>query len=125
MAYQAADHERWKTLDFVLGVKVSLSEQHPKYNFPEICELLEGQYPPEFKFIGWHPQCLCHATPILMPQSDFEKSLAGEDVKAEPIKDIPSNFNEYVKANYERYSGYKELPYWIQENKKIVNKIIK
>lgn len=125
MAYQAADHERWKTLDFVLGVNVRLSEQHPKYNYPEICEILEGNYPPEFKFIGWHPICLCSATPILMPQKDFERSLAGEDVKAEPIEKMPDNFNEYVKGNYERYSGYKTMPYWIQENQKIIDKIIK
>lgn len=125
MAYLAADHERWKTLDFVIGVNVRLSEQHPEYNFPEICEELEGDYPAEFKFVGWHPQCLCSATPILQPQTDFERSLAGEDVKVEPIKETPENFNQYMKQNYDRYMGYKSQPYFMIDNKKIIDKIIK
>lgn len=124
-AFQMADAIRWKQLDFVRGVKIRLSEQHPKYNFVEICEEMEGEYPTQFTFIGWHPVCLCSATPILMPQDDFERSLAGEDIKAVPIEKMPENFNEYVKSNYERYSNYKNMPYWITENQSIVDKIIK
>ena len=41
-AYLLADHIRWSQLDMVIGVKISLSAQHPEYNFPEICEVLEG-----------------------------------------------------------------------------------
>jgi hypothetical protein len=125
MAYQAADHERWKTLDFVLGVKVSLSEQHPRYNYVEICEVLQGIYPKDYYWTGNHPCCLCNATPILMPQSDFEKSLAGEKIKAIQITEMPENFNKFVKDNYERFSNYKRMPNFIADNPKIIDKIIK
>lgn len=121
MAYQAADNERWNNLDFVRGVLISISEQHKIF---DICDECQGEYPKEFYWTGWHVQCLCHATPILMPQADFEKSLAGESIKAIPITDMPANFNQYVQNNYERYSGYKQVPGFISDNEKIINKII-
>jgi hypothetical protein len=74
---------------------------------------------------AWSSNCLCHATPILQPQADFEKSLAGEDVKVEPIKETPENFNRYMNENYDRYIGYKSQPYFMIDNKKIINKPIK
>lgn len=124
-AYLASDNERWNNLDFVIGIKISLSEQHPKYNYVEICEVLQGIYPKDYYWTGNHVQCLCHATPILMPQSDFESSLAGESIKAIQITEMPENFNTYVKENYERFSNYKRMPNFIADNKKIIDKIIK
>lgn len=123
-AYLLADHYRWISLDFVIWVQISLSEQHPKFSYPEICEVLQGKYPKEFIFLGWHPQCLCHATPILMPEEDFEASLAGKKVEAVQITEMPENFNKFLKANYERYMDDKNPPQWIKDNVKIISRIM-
>jgi hypothetical protein len=125
-AYLLADHERWLKLPMVIGVKISLSAQHPDYPYLEICEELQGTYPSDFVWVGWHPQCLCHATPVLMPKKDFDKYLIGDKpLQAEKIKTYSDKFQQYVKENYERYSNYKQLPYWIEDNKQIINKIVK
>jgi len=126
MAYLLADHERWMKLPMVIGVKISLSAQHPDYNYPEICEELQGVYPTDFTWIGWHPQCLCHAVPVLMDKKDFDAYLVGDKpLQAEKIKTYSDKFQQYVKDNYERYSKYKQLPYWIEDNEQIINKILK
>lgn len=38
MAYRRADHERWQQMDFVLGIKIELSNQHP---VTDICDYSE------------------------------------------------------------------------------------
>ena len=125
-AYLLADHERWLKLPMVIGVKISLSAQHPEYNYPEICEIMEGIYPKEFNFPGWHPQCLCHAVAILMPREDFKEYLRGEKpLTAEQITGYPKNFIDHMKKNYKRYSNYKQLPFWIDDNKNIIKDVLK
>lgn len=126
-AYQLADHERWQKLDFVVGIEISLSAQHPDYNYPEICEVCAGIYPKEFIFTGFHPQCLCHVTPILAPQADFRAWLRGETrtVNADKITEMPEGFKKFIEDNHERLLTYKQLPYFIQDNKGIVAEILK
>jgi len=122
-AYLMADHLRWMQLDMVTGVKISLSAQHRIY---DICDEVQGIYPKKFVFIGWHPSCLCHAVPVLMPQNDFNAYLKGNTpLKAKQITKIPGNFKKYVKDNYEKYANYKNTPYWIQDNKAVIKNIIK
>jgi hypothetical protein len=122
-AYLLADHERWLKLPMVIGVKISLSAQHKIY---DICDELEGTYPKDFVWEGWHPQCLCHAVAVLMPKKDFDAYLAGDQpLKAKQIETYSDKFQQYVKDNYERYSNYKTLPYWIEDNMNVINKILK
>ena len=126
MAYLLADHIRWMQLDMVIGVKISLSAQHPDYKFVEICEACEGTYPKEFVWTGWHPSCLCHAVPVMMPQDDFRAYLRGEKpMKAKQIKVYPSSFTTYMKGNFDRYSKYKSVPYFMKDNSKIIENIMK
>lgn len=125
-AYLLSDHLRWLKLPMVIGVKISLSAQHPDYGYLEICEVLEGDYPKIFTWVGWHPQCLCNAVPILMPREDFKEYLKGDKpLKAEQIKEMPDNFIKYTKENFERYSNYKQLPYFIQDNPEIIKDALK
>ena len=51
-------------LDFILGIEVHLSNNHTCLNakgepepFYDICDELQGRYPKDFKFTGWHPLC--------------------------------------------------------------------
>lgn len=59
MAYRSADHENWSAEKMVIGIKISLSNNHTLNGKPffDICDELKGIYPKEFKFTGWHPMC--------------------------------------------------------------------
>ena len=72
MAYHSADHERWSQTDWIIGVRVSLSNNHTLNGIPfhDICDDVKGVYPKDFKFVGWHPKCRCHATPELAKREE-------------------------------------------------------
>ncbi len=124
-AYLTADHLRWLQMDMVIGIKISLSEMHPDYGFEEICEVLEGVYPKTYIFRGNHPQCLCHATPVLMPDADFKAYLKGNfPLRATQITEYPSNFMDFWSKNYERFSGYKSQPYVFTDNLEAINEVL-
>jgi predicted ABC-type ATPase len=119
MGYRAADHERWKNLPFITGIEIRLSNRHPMY---DICDELKGKYPKGFKFVGWHPHCLCAAVPIQMSDEEYNKYedalLAGEELpKVKGITEPPKGFIDYVEKNRERIESYKSTPYWYRDNK--------
>lgn len=124
MAYLLSDNLRWQQNDMVLGVRISLSDAH---KIVDICDDLIGDYPKYFVWVGWHPQDLCNATPILMPKADFEKYLesGGKLPKGKQITEMPENFKDYMKANIDRFEGYKSQPYFITDNKAIIDGIVK
>lgn len=62
MAYRSAEQARWQQFDFILGYKIKLSDSHPRY---DICDDLTGDYPKDFKFRGWHPNCYSDDTQVL------------------------------------------------------------
>ncbi len=121
IAYLTADHQRWGEMDFIVGVKVSLSQYHVIKN---ICDELKGEYPKEFKFTGWHPQCKCNATPIMLTDREYDKFedslLAGEEYDPSSsnrhIDDVPPQFKGWVKENRDRVKGWKSTPYFIRDN---------
>jgi hypothetical protein len=125
-AFLLADHLRWQELDMVKGVKISLSAQHPDYNFPEICEECEGVYPKDFIWVGWHPQCLCHATPVMSSQQDFLEYLrTGVKEVNNNVTQYPKSFENFVNDNFERYSNYSSIPFWMQDNAGIIKDLLK
>lgn len=62
MAYRVADYEKYQQLDFVTGIEIIRSNRF--FNCP-VCESKKGKYPKSYRFIGWHPQCRCHAVPVV------------------------------------------------------------
>jgi len=125
LAYRAADHERWASLDFIRGIKIPVSESHgTRMPDGDICDQLQGNYPKEFFFTGWHPICRCYASSITLPKEDFIKRLMGDPIEVKPV-DIPSEFKQYLKDNQERIEGWKSTPYWIKYNKSTVDYILK
>ena len=97
MAYRAADCERWKKLDFVLGIEVKRSNS-AKGPCP-ICDALVGRYPKDFKYWGWHPFCICVATPILMDEDKFIDYLGDGNIQpGDFVKDIPSDARGYMEG---------------------------
>lgn len=134
MAYRSADYERNQQLDFVLGIEVHLSSNHTCLNekgepepFHDICDELEGRYPADFKFTGWHPQCRCYATTILPSQEEMASYLASMDENGHSdyqfsgrVTDMPPQFKEWVAENAERIEaaeGRGKLPYFLRDNR--------
>ena len=114
IAYRTADNERRKQLSFVTGVEVHLSPAHPQY---DICDELQGEYPKEFVFTGWHPNCLCFTTSKLLPKEEFIKQLRGEKISAKrTVKSIPKRAKKYLKKDFEKLSKLKSKPYFIEDN---------
>jgi hypothetical protein len=133
MAYRTADQDRWQHMDFILGYRVKLSNNHP---VTDICndlsaanddnESQRGVYPKDFVFKGWHPQCRCFVVPILANQADFikmQKALLNGEELPQPsgiITEPNEHFKEWVKNNRGRIEKAKTLPYWVKDNKKAV-----
>ncbi|MCQ2383589.1 MAG: hypothetical protein MJZ96_01730 [Paludibacteraceae bacterium] len=133
-AYRYADYERWNDEEFVIGIKISLSNNHTILEekkvgkkhvktpvpFHDICDDLQGNYPKTFKWAGWHPQCRCHATAITASKEDRKQWLAEGcppgffDKKY--ITDAPPQMVKWLNENMDKVQKAKSLPYWIQDN---------
>lgn len=125
MAYRTAEQIRWKQFDFILGYEIKLSGSHPK---PDICDDLAGKYPKDFKFTGWHPNCLCYCVPIIMSEDDYWRMREGEQVLTEPVTDVPDKFKDYVRNNEANIVRSRERgtePYWLRDNKTLVDSTLK
>ena len=135
MAYRTADHERWKKMDFVVGVEVHLSGNHTckgrdgkPHKFEDICDQLAGKYPKDFKFTGWHPHCRCFATSILKTDKeiaeDTRRILRGERPTGESentVEDVPEGFNDWLEKNEERIERANTLPYFLRDNRHLLS----
>ena len=125
MAYRAADCDRWSRIPFVVGMEVKRSN----HSFGcEVCEALQGKYPKDFVFTGWHPQCRCYIVPVLASEEErmayHRAVLNGEDVsdfhfKGE-VTEPHEGFRKWVKENEERIENAQSLPYWVRDNGKYV-----
>lgn len=130
MAYQAADHARWQQLDFVVGIEIRLSGNHTclgrdgkPHEFHDICDELQGRYPKDFKFVGWHPHCRCIATSILKTEKELMEEnkaiLRGEQPtqnSTNAVNDVPEAFKTWLQDNEERIARAKSLPYFLRDN---------
>lgn len=118
MAYRSAEQERWKQFDFVLGYEVKLTQSGR--HVPDICDDLVGKYPKDFKFVGWHPNCLCYTVPVLKTEEQFFNY---EEVPE--VTEPPQGFSDWLKDNAERIDKAAErgtLPYWYKDNPAFVKK---
>lgn len=142
IAYMTADYERWKKLDFVVGIRVVLSNNHTLNGQPfhDICDDLsapqgstntkgKGCYPKDFKFTGWHPLCRCHAVAILKTDEeiaeDTRRILGGEpldDKSINRVDDVPGEFKKWLDDNEERAKRSYSVPYFIKDNEKYLPK---
>lgn len=146
IAYRTSDYERWQQLDFVVGIRIVLSNNHTTHDskgnivpLTDICDDLSaplnfdpndrvtGCYPKDFKFTGWHPHCRCHAITILKTEeeikADTQKILNGEPLDGDSVNrvdDVPARFNEWIKENKERAKGWGSMPYFIRQNPQYV-----
>lgn len=114
MAYRTAEHLRWQQFDFILGFDVKLSGRHPA---PDICDDLKGRYPKDFKFTGWHPNCMCYTVPVVMTDDEY---MADDATKK--VKDVPDAFKRWILNNQDRIAEAERrgtLPYFLKDNKEL------
>lgn len=127
MAYREADWMRWQQLDFVVGFEVHRSNREPRFKCA-LCDKLVGRYPKTFKFKGWHPQCMCYATAILMDENDFDaqelsdlkSALHGTPYKKLAVKQPEFGglkaLEEWAKENQDLQGNWGSTPYFIKDN---------
>ena len=140
MAYRTADYERWQQMDFVVGIEIHLSNNHTclgrdgkPHPFTDICDELQGVYPKDFKFTGWHPHCRCYATTIFKTDEEFkadeERMLRGEEPTApedseNAVNDMPKQFNDWIEEHREQIELSRlrgNEPYFLRDNTGRVN----
>lgn len=110
-AYRTADYERWSNQDFVLGIEIhrSANNRGPC----KICDAMVGRYPKTFKFTGFHPFCICFATPITMEPDDFADFLVDDTIpQKQVITDIPQSAKDFVSENKDGLQS----AFWYKDN---------
>lgn len=123
IAYRTADFVQQQEMDFVIGIEIRLSDNHP---CDDICDDLAGVYPKKFKFTGWHPFCRCYTIPKLAEREELNKwarmskeERAGYHFKGE-VSSMPKKFTDWVDRNAERIKSAKSLPYFIKDNSSFI-----
>lgn len=134
MAYRSAEQDRWRRMDFILGYRVVMSDNHPEH---DICDYLsakrgetgkKGTYPKDFVFKGWHPQCRCYVVPIIADDDEFDRMQEVIAEGREPaesenmIREPNGEFTKWWADNKQRVASAQSLPYWVKDNQKIVFK---
>lgn len=114
-AYRSEDNAIRQRLPFVLGTEVKLSTSHPR---EDICDDMQGKYPKDYNFIGWHTACICYQVPILATKEQTAKLIANIPVKTNPVKTIPKRASKYINERKAKIKKLKTTPFFIQENKK-------
>lgn len=110
-AYRSADYERWSKQDFILGIEIQRSANN---RGPcKICDAMVGKYPKTFKFTGFHPFCICFATPITMEPEEFADFLLNDTVpQGQTITDIPQTTKDFVDEN----KNGLQSAFWYKDN---------
>lgn len=124
-AYRTADFTRYQQLDFIVGIEIHTSGNHPE---TDICDTLKGKYPKDFKFTGWHPQCRCYQTTILKTDEEMDRDEAlmrkgkePSDKSVNAINDVPDNFKGWVEENEEKIETAKNKPYFVKDNPQYIS----
>ena len=126
IAYRTADFTRWAQLDFVVGIEIKLSNNHPVH---DICDDLKGIYPKTFKWTGWHPNCRCYQVPVMAKPEEMDEMidmiLDGDDTPLQSdnqVRSVPAQFTGWMERNDERIRDAKAkgtLPYFLRDNKEV------
>lgn len=106
-AYHKSRNGRWANEPFVIGQHIHISPQHDPDEDADICDELEGYYPKDFDWDGWHPQCMCTSDPVMISGEErkqfYKRMLNGENmsgyVSPNSIKDVPDQYKRYIEAN--------------------------
>lgn len=128
-AFRTADYERWQKMDFVTGYEV---ERSPSNHGPcPVCDAKAGQYSKDFKFTGWHPFCICIATPVMMDHEEFAEWLLGngkverDSISIQYSKDRTKDLQNWAKQSLLNGSfSYKDFPVRVKMTGKSIKEFL-
>lgn len=127
-AFRTADYERWQNMDFVTGIEVERSPTN--HGSCPVCDNNAGQYPKDFKFTGWHPFCICIATPVMMDHEEFAEWLLEGNVEKDSIsiqysKDRTKELQNWAKKSLLNSSfSHKDFSVQIQMTGKSIKEFL-
>ncbi|WP_101690721.1 hypothetical protein [Dysgonomonas massiliensis] len=141
LAYRNAETEKIDRLDFVVGYEIKTSNSHqiwlqkywiPRYgSLQEVCDAMAGKYPKTFKWNSWHPNCKCYRVPIIKTISEITEDnlliLEGKEPTTKSVNavtDLSKHSKEWLKMNHERFSKYKNKPYFYEDNIELIKQIV-
>lgn len=129
-AYRANDIKRWQSQEFTIGYEICRSNNPD--NSCEICGRLEGKYPKNFAWSGWHNKCKCFVIPVLQDyeemrenrRSRFHAALYGKEYtqveSKEMIRVLPRQFMEWYKQNVQQMNESESHPDFIIYNSELI-----
>ncbi len=129
IAYRTADYDRYQELSFVIGIEIHTTN-NPNHK-EDICDYLAGTYPKEFKWTGWHPNCMCYQIPLLASVAEVNK-MADEVMRGgdpndiqcrNEVTELPPNFVSWLNKNKSRYRSAEingTIPFFLRDNTRFV-----
>lgn len=123
VAYRTSDYERYGQLDFVVGIRINLSASHSvRMPAGDICDVIAGDYPKEYKFLGNHILCLCFATSILCTKDEMREYLTTGIMNSEnTVTKIKPEVKEWLLDTKQDWSKIE----WAKDNQKLIGVKIK
>lgn len=135
-AYRLAEWESYQRNPLVKQYRISLSGNHTTtttsgriVELHDICDDMAGVYPKTFKWTGWHPQCRCVMTPVVMTPAEFSAYLKakhdGEEENPDKGGELPEQTREWLRKNADRVNAAwakGRLPRWMQDNDTLIRR---
>jgi hypothetical protein len=127
IAYHSATNEKYNQFDFVRGYLVKISNNPSHCPF---CVAMAGEYPKDFKFFGWHPNCRCTTIALLKTWEEMERDndliFAGQDpaVAKNTVNNLPPQLTDWIESNREKIHRAKNKPYFIKFNQEKVSHLL-
>ncbi|WP_077417917.1 hypothetical protein [Chryseobacterium sp. JV274] len=128
IAYHQANYEKYQQFDFVVGIQIKLSNNP---NHCPFCEAMAGNYPKDFVFVGWHPQCRCTTIAILKTWEEMERDNQliwdgkAPGPAANEVIEIPDKFKDWIIENRKQIHRAKNKPYFIKFNIDVIGSLLK
>lgn len=127
-SYRQSEHEKRQNADFIVGFEVRVSPGYDRSldSGGIVCEDLQGKYPKDFNFQGFHTNCRCTSRAILKTdeelQKDTELMLNGDNPTATNISEnyvsgMQDHFKKYVKENSNLWKNWSRKPYFLDYGK--------
>lgn len=127
LAYRRSAFFMMQIDDTITGQRISLSNNHTLNGKPfvDICDYAQGLYPKDFYWDGWHVNCRCIRTYVLMTRDEMSQKIKaimrGESpstIKIKMIDKIPVKFQEWSIQHAESIGRLSRLPNYIEYNEK-------
>ena len=126
---RASTAEGYMTISSLIGdipevmgyeVDVSPTDKYGRSRTVDICDHMKGEYPKDFKFTGWHPNCRCVIHPII-PDDMMTPALKAAGFIGRPRGSKitpPKEAIDYVNNNrdknpkfFDQFNAYRQVEY--------------